>query len=191
MGAGEKKVAIALVVVLVALVAAYVLLPNFGKPPNEMAQMMPPGMAQAAGNSGGKGMAQPAGAKGGTSGAACATGGGEASAKTQEFGKPGARLEIIALLPITHGCHTTTEAELKKIQQKHPNDIHLVIADLFGPDAPKYQQKIGGGQRMLVAINGKTQFELNGKQLVLERQEGMSYKPADLEPLVEQQLKSG
>jgi hypothetical protein len=193
MGAGEKKVAIALVVVLAALVAAYVLLPDLGRQPNDMAGMMPPGMAQAAGGpaqAAGKGAAQPASAKGGAGGAACATGGGGQAVKTQEFGKAGAKVEIIALLPITHGCHTNTEAELKRIQQKHPSDIHLVVADLFGPDAPKYQKKVGGGQRTLVSINGKTQFDLNGKKVMFERQEGMSYVPADLEPVIEQQLKS-
>jgi len=182
MGSGEKKVAVGLVVVLAALVAVYVLKPNLGAPKSESPMgpggRMGPAMAQSGGGPGAAG-----------ADASCSTGQAGASAKTQEFGKPGAKVEIVALLPITHGCHTTTEAELKRIQKKHSDDIHLTIVDLFGPDASKYQQKIGGGQRTLVAINGKTQFDLNGKPILLERQEGMSYQPSDLEPVVEQQLK--
>jgi hypothetical protein len=192
MGPGEKKVAIALVVVLAALVAVYVLVPNLGVKPSDMP--MGPGMAAARGGGQGPGAAgaKASGAKGAaTQDAGCATGGGGGNyVKTQEFGKAGAKLEIIALLPITHGCHTATEGELKKIQQKHPDQIHLTIVDLFGPDAAKYKEKVGGGTRTLVAINGKTSFTLDGRSVQLERQEGMSYKPADLEPLVEQQLKA-
>ncbi len=62
MGPGEKKVAIGLVVVLAALVGAYILLPDLGKRPNDLAAMMPPGMAQP---QGGAQMAKaPGGAKG-------------------------------------------------------------------------------------------------------------------------------
>ena len=119
---------------------------------------------------------------------ACVTGGGE-SVATQEFGKKGAKMEIVALLPITHGCHVNTEAELKKAYKKHPDDIHLTIVDFFGPDAPKYQEKVGAG-RALVSINGKTSFKLKGKTLILERQENMSYRPADIVPIIEQELRA-
>jgi hypothetical protein len=172
MGSGEKKVAVALVVVLAALVAVYLLLPGLGAPKGTLP--VGPGMARGA----------PAGAD-----AACVTGSGGASVGTQEFGKDGAKVEVVALLPITHGCHTTTEAELKKIYKKHPDDIHLTIVDLFGPDARQYQDKIGGGTRTLVAVNGNTSFALDGRKVQLERQEGGSYRPADLEPIIEQELK--
>jgi hypothetical protein len=183
MGSGEKKVAVVLVVVLVALIGVYVMLPKLGAPKHEAA--MAPGMASANPGAGGPGGTAAAGTD---SNCATDTAGGQ-SVPTQEFGKPGAKVEVIALLPITHGCHTTTEAELKKIQKQHPADVHLTIVDLFGPDAPKYLQKVGGGQRTLVAINGKTSFSLNGRQVTLERQEGMSYQPSDLAPIIEEQLK--
>jgi len=179
MGSGEKKMAVVLVVVLAALIGVYVMLPKLGVPKNDMP--LPPGMTPAGG-------ARAAAGSGGD--AACAPGtttGGE-GAKTQEFGKKGAKVEVIALLPITHGCHVNTEAELKKIQQRHPDDIHLTIVDLFGPDAAKYQQQVGGG-RTLVSINGRTEFELGGRTVVLERQENGSYQVGDLAPIVEEELK--
>jgi len=185
MGSGEKKVAIALVVVLAALVAVYVLLPNLGRQPNDMAGMMPQGMAQAAGQ------AQPAaaGAGAGASDAACATSsGGGQNAKTQEFGKAGAKVEVLALIPVAHGCHATSEAQLKKAYQAHPNDIHLTIVDSQGPDAAKYRSKVKVNWTV-ISINGKSAFTVNGKQVQLEKAEGMSYQPADLLPIIEQQLK--
>jgi hypothetical protein len=191
MGSGEKKVAIGLVVVLAALVGAYILLPNLGKRPNDLAAMMPPGMAQPQGGS--QQMAKaPGGAKGATGAdASCATGQtGSGTAKTQEFGKAGAKVEVLALIPVAHGCHAKSEAELKKAYQAHPNDIHLTIVDSQGPDAAKYRSKVKVNWTV-ISINGKSQFSVDGKQVQLEKAEGMSYGPADLIPIIEQQLKGG
>ena len=187
MGSGEKKVAVALVVVLAALVAVYMLMPGLGAPKSRAAAA--PAGSGGAGAPATAGGPAPGGPAAGGSDAACATDTGGGSVATQEFGKEGAKVEVIALLPITHGCHTTTEAELKKIHAKHPDDIHLVIVDLFGPDAKQYQDKVGGGFRTLVSVNGSTTFNLGGRQVQLERQEGGSYQPADLDPVIEQELK--
>ena len=179
MGPTEKKVAVGLALVLVALVAAYVAMPNLGAKAAPTANPMgaPPAGPQAA--------------AGGAGDAGCAPGGegGQGGVVTQEFGKKGAKLEIVAVLPITHGCHTETEAELKKIHQAHANDIHLVIVDLFGPQGQEWIGKIGGGFRAVVAINGKTAFDLGGRQVVLEKQEGMTYNVSDLRPIVEAELR--
>ena len=181
MGSGEKKVAIVLVVVLAALVAAYVLLPDLGRQQNEAAAMMPPGMAQPQGK-----MMAAKGDKGSkaasASDASCGTEQSGGAAKTQEYGKPGAKVEILALIPVAHGCHATSEANLKKAYQAHPNDIHLTIVDSQGPDAAKYRSK--------VKVNW-TVISINGKQVQLEKAEGMSYQPADLVPIIEDQLKGG
>jgi len=118
----------------------------------------------------------------------CAPSGPSRGVATQEFGKPGAKVEIIALLPITHGCHVRTEAEVKKAYEQHPNEVHAIIADLFGSDAPAYLPKVGGGTRAVVSINGKTSFEVNGRRVMLERQENGAYRPDDIGPAVEQEL---
>jgi hypothetical protein len=181
MGSGEKKVAVGLVVVLAALVAVYVLKPNLGAPKSESPMgpggRMGPAMAQSGGGPGAAG-----------ADASCSTGQAGASAKTQEFGKPGAKVEIVAVIPVAHGCHKTSEGELKKAYQAHPNDIHLTIVDLQGPDAAKYKSKVGVNWTA-IAINGKTDFSVNGKQVQLQRAEGQSYQPSDLVPIIEEQLK--
>jgi hypothetical protein len=146
--------------------------------------MMPPGMAQAAGG------AQPAGAKGGAGDASCATGSsGGQTAKTQEFGKAGAKVEILALIPVAHGCHAASEAQLKKAYEAHQKDVHLTIVDTQGPDAAKYRSKVKVSWTV-ISINGKSEFRVNGKQVQLEKAEGMSYQPADLLPIIEDQLKA-
>ncbi len=178
MGSGEKKIVAVLAVVLIGLLGAYV-------------KFQP---KQPTVRSGEKMAAMGGGAESAGAGdASCSAGGssGGAGAATQEFGKKGAKVEILALLPITHGCHVNTEAELKKAQQQHPNDIHLIIVDLFGPDAGKYLPKVGGGQRAVISINGKTSFDLGSKKVQLEKQEGMTYEPSDLGPVVEQVLAKG
>jgi hypothetical protein len=123
--------------------------------------------------------------------AACApSASGAEGVATQEFGKAGAKVEILALLPITHGCHVRTEAELKKAQAAHPNDVHLTIVDLFGSDAPKYLPKVGNQTRAVVSINGKTSYSLNGKQVRFEFVEDRFYAPSDLVPVIEELLKA-
>jgi hypothetical protein len=81
-----------------------------------------------------------------------------------------------------------TEAELKQAQQRHPDGIHLTIADLFGSDSPKYLQQVGGGRRAVVSINGKTSFALDGRSVQLERMEGGAYRPSDIGPIIENEL---
>ncbi len=187
MSSTEKAIAIGLVVILAVMVGAYVVTGNRAQSspaasgsPVKMAQSGPAGPAGAAGG---------ASAAGAASGAACATSGANAgSVATQEFGKKGAKLEVVAALPITHGCHVQTEAELKTAYKKHPNDIHLTIYDLFGPDGQKYVSE-HGGQRAVVFINGDTSFDLNGKKIQFERQENGSYSPSDLVPVIESLLK--
>jgi len=169
MSAGEKKVAALLAIVLVVMVGAYIVTGR-----------------SSAGT--GATMAQAGGAAGGQ---VCAPtpGGGAGGVPTQEFGEAGAKLEIVAALPITHGCHVETEAELKKAYEKHPEDIHLVIYDLFGNEGQEFVRQ-NGGMRALVFINGKSTFELNGKSVKLEVIEGGSYVPSDIVPIIDQEVKA-
>jgi hypothetical protein len=175
MGPAEKKVVAALSVVLIALVAVLVL----WKPATKVASPLGAGTMSSG----------PAGAQ--SSSGACATtpGAGAEGVPTQEFGKKGAKMEILALLPITHGCHVNTEAELKKAYQAHPNDIHLKIVDLFGAEGQKLAQE-NGGTRALVLINGKSSFTVGNREVVLERTEGPTYVPTDISAIVDQELKA-
>jgi hypothetical protein len=118
---------------------------------------------------------------------ACAPSGPGQGVATQEFGKKGAKVEIVAALPITHRCHVRTEAELKKAYEKHPKDVHLIIYDLFGPDGQAFVAQ-HGGQRAVVFINGKTTFDLDGRKVALEMQENGRYRPDDIAPIVEQEI---
>ena len=164
MGPSEKKIAVVLVVILIAMLAVYA---STGKKP-QAGPMMAEG-----------------------EGAECATGapsGSGAAAKTEELGRAGAKVEIIAVVPVAKGCHAATVAELKKAYQAHPQDIHLIIVDLQGPDAPKYREKVGSPYT-IVKINGKHQFEVGGRRVSLERMEGASYRPSDIGPIIEAELR--
>jgi hypothetical protein len=119
--------------------------------------------------------------------AACAPSGSGQGVATQEFGQKGAKVEIVAALPITHRCHVRTEAELKKAFEAHPKDIHLIIYDLFGPEGQQFVAQ-HGGQRAVVFVNGKTSFDLGGRKVALEMQEGGRYRPDDIVPIVEQEI---
>jgi len=173
MSAGEKKVAALLAIVLVVMLGAYFVTGRSSAGPGGT-------LAQAGGAAGGA-----------TGGQACAPTPGAAGGgvPTQEFGKAGAKLEIVAALPITHGCHVETEAELKKAYEKSPEGIHLIIYDLFGNEGQEFVKQ-NGGQRAVVFINGESSFELNGKSVKLEVREGGSYVPSDIVPIIDQELKA-
>jgi hypothetical protein len=169
MSSAEKIVAAALAVVLVVLVGAYFVT----------------GRTQSA--SAGPGALQPAASGGPGEGEACAPGAAGGAAATQEFGEPGAKLDIIAVLPVTKGCHARTEAELKKAYEAHPDDIHLTVVDLMGPEAADYRDEVKVTWTV-VCINGKSQFELGGRRVVLQQMEGNMYDPSDIVPIVEAEL---
>jgi hypothetical protein len=161
MSSAEKKVAAVLGIIFVALIAGYLVTGRSAQTPGASAAM-------------GAQVCAPTGPIGG-------------GVETQEFGEEGAEVEIVAALPITHGCHVQTEAELKKAYEKHPDDIRLVIYDLFGPEGQEFVAQ-HGGMRAVVFINGKTTFELNGRPVKLEVIEGGTYVPADIVPIIEQEL---
>lgn len=185
MNSGEKKIVAALAVILVASLGLY-----FGMP-QKTASAAPMMTAQAGGPPAGPARPQGAGPGAASDPGGCATTGaaGAAGVATFEAGKKGAKVDIIAILPITHGCHVATEGIVKKLAQDHPNDVHLVVVDLFGKDGPKYLKQTGLGQSAAVAINGKTAFKVNGKSVQLLRQEGQSYMPGDIELIVNGLLK--
>ncbi len=165
MSAGERKIAAVLAIVLVVLIGVYVV--------QQRKPVTPPTVKDAK-----AGSAQAA------SGGGCGASDPNApSAPTQEFGKKAAKVQIVAALPITHGCHVQTEAELKKAYKAHSQDVHLVIYDLFGKDGQAYVKK-NGGTRALVLIDGKSKFKRSGKTVLLERAEDGTYKPGDIGPIV-------
>jgi hypothetical protein len=168
MSSVEKKVALALVVVLAVMVVAYVATGKSEAP------------------AGGPHDHQVAAAAGGDAGCAPVPGGG-GTAATQEYGEPGAKLDIIAVLPVMKGCHAQTEAELKKAYEAHPDDIHLRIVELMGAEAAKYQAEVKVNWTV-VSINGRSSFELDGRQVVLQKQENGSYRPSDVAPIIEAEL---
>jgi len=170
MSATEKKIAIVLVVILVAMIGVYVATGQTSEP------------------------SQTASAATGDAGdmpPVCAPGTEPGSyAAIQEFGEEGAKIEIVAVIPVAHGCHAATEAQLKKAYEAYPDDIHLTIVDLMGPDAAAYREKVGVAWTA-VAINGSTSFRVNGRPVKLEQAENRTYTPADIKPIIEDELAKG
>ena len=164
MGSGEKKVAILLVVVLVGMIGWYLITqPKAGSAVGEGGDALETACAPPAG--------------------------GGASAELQEFGQEGAPIEIIAVLPISVGCHASTEAELKKAYEAHPDDIRLTIVDMASPKAADYRSRVGVGWTV-VSINGSSTFDLDGRRVKLEQMENGTYRPADIVPIIETELEN-
>ncbi len=162
MGSSEKKVAVLLMVVLVGMIGWYLVTqPEAGSALGEGGEAAEEACAPAAG--------------------------GGATAELQEFGQEGAPVEIIAVLPISVGCHAATEAELKKAYEAHPDDIHLTIVDMASPEAADYRSLVGVSWTV-VSINGRSTFEIDGSSVSLQQMENGTYRPADIIPIIEAEL---
>ena len=157
MSSGEKKIAVVLVVILIAMVGVYFALGS----KMDTAQM--PGPAGMAGGGG--------------------------AAESSSVGPEDSKVKITALVPIVNPCHAATVAALKEVQAAHPNDIHLTLIDFLGPDSTEWKQKLGV-TCATVNINGQYTFNLEGRTVTFQQQEGGSYRPADLRPVIEDALKS-
>lgn len=163
MSSGEKKIAAILVVVLIAAIGAYFALGSRMETGQVTAS---PNMAGAGGPGDGRG-------------------GGYA--ETSSLGSEDAKVKIIALVPIANPCHAATVSALKEVYEAHPNDIHLTLIDFQGPHAAEWRQKL----RVTCAtvdINGQYTFDLDGRNVTFQKQEGGTYQPADLRTVVEAEL---
>ena len=162
MGSSEKKVAVLLAIVLVGMIGGYLLTqPEAGSAVGEGGDVVDAGCAPAVGGP---------------------------AAELQEFGQEGAKVEIIAVLPISVGCHAATEAELKKAYEAHPDDIHLTIVDMASPEAADYRSRVGVGWTV-VSINGSSTFELDGRSVTLQQMENGTYRTSDIAPIIEDELR--
>ena len=113
MSSTEKKIAAALVVVLIGLIAVY--------------------FTMGSGTGGSGGIAGP-GTSGGRSGG---------FPEVAAMGPEDAKVKIVALVPIVNPCHTATVAALKEVYEDNPEDIHLTLIDFFSPDSGEWKQKLG------------------------------------------------
>jgi len=163
MSAGEKKVAALLAIVLVVMVGAYVVTGR-----SSAGQMMPPGGMQGRGG----GMMGP---------------GGGGFPEIEAMGPEDAKVKIVGLVPIVNPCHAATVAALKEVYEAHPDDIHLTLIDFMGPDSSEWKQKLGV-TCATVEINGKYTFNLEGRTVTFQQNEGRMYQPTDLKTVVEGEL---
>jgi hypothetical protein len=171
MSSGEKRIAVVLVVILIGMVGAYFAVGS----KMDTAQMPgPPGMGGAGG-------------PGGMMGAGGMAGQGGAAAATTTVGPEGAKVEIIALVPIANPCHAATVSVLKQLSSAYPNDVRLTLIEFMGPDSAEWRQKLGV-TCATVSINGQYTFNLEGRTVIFQQQEGGTYRPVDLKTVVEAEL---
>jgi hypothetical protein len=169
MSSAEKKIAVVLVVVLVALIGAYFVV---GRDQG--------GVVSAAGPQGGARASLASSGPGSTGGSG---GAGEAIV----MGPEDAALNIIALVPTERGCHDATIAALRQAYEAHPEDIRLTLVDFFGPRANEWKGKLGV-TCATVDINGAWTFDLEGRSVTLQKKEGGTYVPSDLNGVIEAEL---
>ena len=166
MSAGEKRVAVLLAIVLVVMVGAYMVTGRSSAGPEETSAQ-PWGMP-----GGGGGMMGP---------------GGVEFPEVAVMGPEDAKVKIVGMVPIVNPCHAATVAALKEMYEAHPDDIHLTLIDFQGPDSWEWKQKLGV-TCATVEINGQYTFNLEGRTVTFQKQEGMTYQPTDLKTVVEGEL---
>ena len=174
MSSGEKKIAVVLVVILIGMIGAYFALGS-KTGPAEMAG--PPGMGGAGGPGGMPGQGGPGGMPGS----------GGAGPATTTVGPEDAKVDVVALVPIANPCHAATVSTLKQLSSAYPNDVRLTLIEFMGPDSAEWRQRLGV-TCATVSINGRHTFEVDGRTVTFQQQEGGTYRPVDLKTVIEAEL---
>jgi len=123
-------------------------------------------------------------------GESIAVGGGSAEsryAESENIGPEDAKVKIIAVVPIANPCHKATVNALREISKARPEEVHLTLVDFHGPDAAEWMKELDF-HCATIFINGENKFDLDGREVIFEQQEGRKYKPEDLKPVVEAEL---
>ncbi|MCC6444278.1 MAG: hypothetical protein IT210_12595 [Armatimonadetes bacterium] len=111
--------------------------------------------------------------------------------KAQEFGDKNAKIVVDAIVPTDTECHQKTVQLLEGFVKKHPKDVYVKVHNLHSPSGEQAKSKFGV-TCATVLINGKYEFEANGKHLIFSKKPndpGSPYQSEDVVTVLEQQLK--
>lgn len=97
---------------------------------------------------------------------------------------PDNKVEVVVLGMINHGPMQPTVNAIKEVTLKYGSDVTLKLIDLESEEGQKYSQEHGLTAHLNVVINGKYQYNINGKDVTFQWFEGQQWTKEDLDAVI-------
>ena len=97
---------------------------------------------------------------------------------------PDNKVEVVVLGMVNHGPMQPTINAIKEVTSKYGSDVTLKLIDLESEEGQKYSQEHGLTAHLNVLINGKYQYNINGKEVTFQWFEGQQWTKEDLDAVI-------
>ena len=92
-------------------------------------------------------------------------------------------IEVVVLGMTNHGPMQPTINAIKEVTSKYP-DVNLIILDFESQEGQNYAQEHGLSAHLNIIINGKYQYNINGKEITFQWFEGQQWTKDDLDAVI-------
>ena len=97
---------------------------------------------------------------------------------------PDNKVEVVVLGMVNHGPMQPTINAIKEVTSKYGSDVNLKLIDLESEEGQKYSQEHDLTAHLNVVINGKYQYNINGKDVTFQWFEGQQWTKEDLDAVI-------
>ncbi len=97
---------------------------------------------------------------------------------------PNNKVEVVVLGMVNHGPMQPTVNVIKEVTSKYGSDVTLKLIDIESEEGQKYSQEHGLTAHLNVVINGKYQYNINGKEVTFQWFEGQQWTKKDLDVVI-------
>lgn len=101
---------------------------------------------------------------------------------------PNNKVEVVILGMVNHGPMQPTINAIKEVTSKYGSDVTLKLIDLESEEGQKYSQEHDLTAHLNVVINGKYQYNINGKEVTFQWFEGQQWTKEDLDAVISSKL---
>lgn len=92
-------------------------------------------------------------------------------------------VEVVVLGMTNHGPMQPTINAIKEVTSKYP-DVNLILLDFESLEGQNYAEEHGLSAHLNILINGKYQFNINGKEITFQWFEGQQWTKNDLDAVI-------
>lgn len=97
---------------------------------------------------------------------------------------PDNKVEVVVLGMVNHGPMQPTINAIKEVTSKYGSNVTLKLIDLESEEGQKYSEEHDLTAHLNVVINGKYQYNINGKDVTFQWFEGQKWTKEDLNAVI-------
>jgi hypothetical protein len=102
---------------------------------------------------------------------------------------PTSKITVVVAGYINHGPLQPTVGAIKEVLAKYDDKVNVTWVDLATAQGQNYFKEHGLTAHMNVIINGKYEYQVNGKDVIFQWFEGQQWTKQDLDAVLENLLK--